>query len=112
MMEDHRDDCIVIVAGYHREMQRFMESNTGLASRFPKLLSFSEYDNDQLIAIFELQARQKGMIYSADVLAEVRSVIPPAPAATTSATAGSSGTCSRKPSPTRRPGCPRATRTA
>ena len=79
MMEDHRDDCIVIVAGYHREMQRFMESNTGLASRFPKLLSFSEYDNDQLIAIFELQAGHKGMIYTDDVLAKVRSVIPPAP---------------------------------
>lgn len=81
MMEDHRDDCIVIVAGYHREMQRFMESNTGLASRFPKLLSFSEYDNKQLVAIFELQARQKGMLYTDAVLDVVRGVIPPAPRA-------------------------------
>jgi AAA+ superfamily predicted ATPase len=79
MMEDHRDECVVIVAGYHREMQRFMESNTGLASRFPKLLSFSEYNNDQLVAIFELMARQKGMVYTDDVLDVVRSVIPPAP---------------------------------
>jgi hypothetical protein len=79
LMEDHRNDCIVIVAGYHREMQRFMESNTGLASRFPKLLSFSEYDTDQLVAIFELQARQKGMIYGEEVLDKVRTVIPPAP---------------------------------
>jgi AAA+ superfamily predicted ATPase len=79
LMEDHRNDCIVIVAGYHREMQRFMESNTGLASRFPKLLSFSEYDTDQLVQIFELQARQKGMIYGEEVLDKVRSVIPPAP---------------------------------
>ncbi|HWD78722.1 MAG TPA: AAA family ATPase [Kribbella sp.] len=79
MMEDHRNDCIVIVAGYHREMQRFMESNTGLQSRFPKLLSFAEYDTDQLVAIFELQARQKGMIYGEEVLDKVRSVIPPAP---------------------------------
>ncbi|GAA2832719.1 AAA family ATPase [Kribbella solani] len=79
LMEDHRNDCIVIVAGYHREMQRFMESNTGLQSRFPKLLSFSEYDTDQLVAIFELQARQKGMIYGEEVLDKVRSVIPPAP---------------------------------
>lgn len=79
LMEDHRNDCIVIVAGYHREMQRFMESNTGLASRFPKLLSFSEYDTDQLVAIFELQSRQKGMIYGEDVLDKVRTVIPPAP---------------------------------
>lgn len=79
MMEDHRDKCVVIVAGYHREMQRFMESNTGLQSRFPKLLSFSEYDTDQLVAIFELQARQQGMAYTQDVLARVRKVIPPAP---------------------------------
>ncbi|MEV6888528.1 AAA family ATPase [Kribbella sp. NPDC051137] len=79
MMEDHRNDCIVIVAGYHREMQRFMESNTGLQSRFPKLLSFSEYDTDQLVQIFELQARQKGMIYGEEVLDKVRTVIPPAP---------------------------------
>jgi SpoVK/Ycf46/Vps4 family AAA+-type ATPase len=79
MMEDHRDDCIVIVAGYHREMQRFMESNTGLASRFPKMLAFAEYNDDQLVAIFQLQARQAGMILSDDVLEAVRGVIPPAP---------------------------------
>jgi AAA+ superfamily predicted ATPase len=79
MMEDHRDDCVVIVAGYHREMQRFLESNTGLASRFSKLLSFSEYDTDQLVAIFELQARQKGMIHTPEVLAAVRRIIPAAP---------------------------------
>lgn len=79
MMEDHRDACIVIVAGYHREMQRFMDSNTGLASRFPKLLSFSEYDTGQLVGIFELMARQKGMVYTDGVLDVVRGVIPPAP---------------------------------
>jgi SpoVK/Ycf46/Vps4 family AAA+-type ATPase len=79
MMEDYRDECVVIVTGYHREMQRFMESNTGLQSRFPKLLSFSEYDTAQLVAIFELQAGQKGMLYSEDVLDAVRQVIPPAP---------------------------------
>ncbi len=79
MMEDHRDDCIVIVAGYHREMQRFMESNTGLASRFPKMLAFAEYNDDQLVAIFRLQARQAGMMVSDEVLEAVRRVIPPAP---------------------------------
>jgi SpoVK/Ycf46/Vps4 family AAA+-type ATPase len=79
MMEDHRDDCIVIVAGYHREMQRFMESNTGLASRFPKMLAFAEYNDDQLVAIFRLQAGQAGMIVSDAVLEAVRRAIPPAP---------------------------------
>ncbi|MEV6412944.1 AAA family ATPase [Kribbella sp. NPDC051718] len=79
MMEDYRDECVVIVAGYHREMQRFLDSNPGLASRFPKLLSFAEYDTDQLVAIFELQAKQKGMIHSQEVLAVVRKYIPAAP---------------------------------
>jgi AAA+ superfamily predicted ATPase len=79
MMEDYRDEVVVIMAGYHREIQRLMESNTGLASRFPKLLAFSEYDTDQLVAIFELQARQKGMIVNDEVMAVVRRIIPPAP---------------------------------
>ncbi|MFI5707963.1 AAA family ATPase [Kribbella sp. NPDC051620] len=79
MMEDYRDECVVIVAGYHREMQRFLDSNPGLASRFPKLLSFAEYDTDQLVAIFELQAKQKGMIHGPEVLAVVRKYIPAAP---------------------------------
>jgi SpoVK/Ycf46/Vps4 family AAA+-type ATPase len=79
MMEDYRDEVVVIMAGYHREIQRLMESNTGLASRFPKLLAFSEYDTDQLVAIFALQARQKGMIVSDEVMAVVRRIIPPAP---------------------------------
>ena len=79
MMEDHRDECIVIVAGYHREMQRFMESNTGLASRFPKMLAFDEYSDDQLVAIFQLQARQTGMVLADGVLEAVRRVVPPAP---------------------------------
>lgn len=79
MMEDNRDECVVIVAGYHREMQRFMDSNPGLASRFPKLLSFAEYDTKQLVSIFELQARQKGMIYTDEVLATVHRIIPAAP---------------------------------
>lgn len=79
MMEDHRDECVVIVAGYHREMQRFMESNTGLASRFPKMLAFAEYNDDQLVQIFQLQARQVGMMLADGVLDSVRKVIPPAP---------------------------------
>jgi hypothetical protein len=79
MMEDHRDDCIVIVAGYHREIQRFLESNTGLASRFPKMLSFSDYDDEQLIEIYELMARQRGMILAKGVRDAVLAAIPRPP---------------------------------
>ena len=67
LMEDHRDEVVVIVAGYPREMQRFLESNTGLASRFPKTLTFADYDADELVAIFQLIAEQAGFTVAPDV---------------------------------------------
>ncbi len=51
-MEDHRDDFVVIVAGYASLMPRFIESNPGLKSRFNKYLEFADYDGDQLYEIF------------------------------------------------------------
>ena len=51
-MEDHRDDFVVIVAGYASLMPRFIDSNPGLKSRFNKYLDFADYDGDQLYAIF------------------------------------------------------------
>ena len=52
-MEDHRDDLVVIVAGYDDLMPRFIDSNPGLKSRFNKYLYFADYDGQQLFAIFE-----------------------------------------------------------
>ena len=51
-MEDHRDDFVVIVAGYASLMPRFIDSNPGLKSRFNKYLDFADYDGDQLYQIF------------------------------------------------------------
>jgi len=51
-MEDHRDDLVVIVAGYDDLMPRFIESNPGLKSRFNKYLHFADYDGTQLYEIF------------------------------------------------------------
>ena len=51
-MEDHRDDLVVIVAGYASLMPRFIDSNPGLKSRFNKYLDFADYDGDQLYEIF------------------------------------------------------------
>ncbi|GAA2344451.1 right-handed parallel beta-helix repeat-containing protein [Dactylosporangium salmoneum] len=56
MMEDHRDDVVVIVAGYPDEMTRFVGANPGLASRFTRTLQFDDYDTPQLVRIVEHQA--------------------------------------------------------
>jgi len=52
LMEDHRDDLIVVVAGYPEEMAGFISSNPGLTSRFPRTINFPDYSDDELVAIF------------------------------------------------------------
>jgi SpoVK/Ycf46/Vps4 family AAA+-type ATPase len=52
LMEDHRDEISVIVAGYSREMGRFMDSNPGLASRFSNTIDFPSYTAEVLTALF------------------------------------------------------------
>jgi hypothetical protein len=51
MMEDHRHDLVVIVAGYPDEMSTFLASNPGLASRFPRTIHFPDYAAAELVAI-------------------------------------------------------------
>jgi TPR repeat protein/SpoVK/Ycf46/Vps4 family AAA+-type ATPase len=51
MMEDHRDDLVVIVAGYSAEMEGFLDSNPGLASRFNRFLHFPDYTPAELLQI-------------------------------------------------------------
>jgi hypothetical protein len=58
MMEDHRDDVVVIVAGYPADMARFIGSNPGLSSRFARTLAFEDYTAPELVAIVEYQARE------------------------------------------------------
>lgn len=57
-MEDHRDDLIVIVAGYNEPMRRFIDSNPGLESRFNKYFWFPDYDGEQLYQIFLSRCRK------------------------------------------------------
>ncbi len=51
-MEDHRDELVVIVAGYPAEMRTFIASNPGLESRFGTTIHFPDYTEDELVAIF------------------------------------------------------------
>ena len=60
MMEDHRDDLVVIVAGYPDEMQQFLRSNTGLISRFNKFIAFEDYTDRQLLDILCVMAADAG----------------------------------------------------
>ncbi|WP_101896991.1 right-handed parallel beta-helix repeat-containing protein [Embleya scabrispora] len=56
LMEDHRDDIVVIVAGYPDEMHRFIDSNPGLDSRFNRTVVFEDYASADLVRIVEHQA--------------------------------------------------------
>ena len=59
-MEDNREDLIVILAGYKKEMAGFLESNSGLKSRFPNYINFPDYTGEELRKIACLQAKGKG----------------------------------------------------
>ncbi len=59
-IENHRDDLVVILAGYTREMQEFLESNPGLTSRFPHRIEFPDYLAGQLAEIAGIEARGRG----------------------------------------------------
>ena len=59
-MEDHRDELVVVLAGYTREMEVFLTANSGLASRFPNKIEFPDYTADELLDITNVLAKGKG----------------------------------------------------
>ncbi len=75
LMEDYRDDLIVIVAGYRDEMKCFIDANSGLASRFVKFIDFPDYTIDELMEIFRLMCTKGGFLVSEAGLQAVRNTI-------------------------------------
>ncbi|BBH66794.1 hypothetical protein ACTI_34790 [Actinoplanes sp. OR16] len=65
LMEDHRDQVAVIVAGYTKEMADFLDANSGLASRFAKTLEFENYGPDELVMIADRIARNDDYVFAA-----------------------------------------------
>lgn len=61
-MEDHRDDLIIIVAGYTDQMETFIHANPGLESRFNKYFYFEDYTPPQLLAIFQSICQKNGYL--------------------------------------------------
>lgn len=65
-MEDHRDELVVIVAGYTELMHKFIESNPGLSSRFSKYFEYPDYSGEELMAIFNRFCEKNGYLLNAD----------------------------------------------
>ncbi|MFW5991756.1 MAG: AAA family ATPase [Halanaerobiaceae bacterium] len=79
-MEDYKDDLIIILAGYRREMNKFLKTNPGLNSRFAIQLDFPDYTIDELVKIAELMYREREYILNKEskhyiyrVLTKIRS---------------------------------------
>ena len=66
-MEDNRDDLIVILAGYTKEMKEFLSSNSGLQSRFPNQIEFPDYTGEELFKIAAINAKKAGYRLSGEV---------------------------------------------
>ncbi|MEU2288330.1 right-handed parallel beta-helix repeat-containing protein [Streptomyces sp. NPDC013178] len=72
LMEDHRDDVVVIAAGYPEDMERLMASNPGLASRFTRTLTFEDYTSQDLVRIVQYQAERHDYQLGEDTLGALR----------------------------------------
>lgn len=75
LMEDHRDRIVVIVAGYKNRMEKFVNSNPGLSSRFNRYIDFPSYTNKELIEILSLLAKSSSYELKTDVLDSIEPMI-------------------------------------
>lgn len=75
VMEDKSDDLIIILAGYPNEMEMFLETNTGLPSRFPIQIDFDDYTTEELILIANKMAIERDYNLTADASIRIKEMI-------------------------------------
>lgn len=75
LMEDHRDDTVVIAAGYPDEMDEFVDANPGLRSRMPRTIDFPDYTDDELLLIFTRIANDAGYTATAGAKKRIRDLL-------------------------------------
>ena len=74
-MENHRDNLVVIFAGYTKEMQSFLNTNSGIVSRIGYTLEFEDYTTEELIKIFEQMTKKSGFVVEKDAIEKLRKII-------------------------------------
>lgn len=74
-MEDHRDDLVVIVAGYVDLMNDFIHSNPGLESRFNRYMYFEDYTVDEMLGIFDMRAKKAGYQLADDARETLKDIL-------------------------------------
>ena len=74
-MEDHRDDLVVIVAGYTKLMADFVHSNPGLESRFNRFLYFPDYTVEEMTGIFQMRCDKSGYTLAEDAVEPLKEIL-------------------------------------
>jgi SpoVK/Ycf46/Vps4 family AAA+-type ATPase len=72
LIEDRRDEVVVVVAGYPEEMDTFLDANPGLRSRFPRTIRFPDYTTDELVEIFDSLCQESSYHPTDEARARVR----------------------------------------
>ncbi len=74
-MEDHKDNLVIILAGYREEMDRFLQTNPGLRSRFPIHINFPDYTTAELLSIADMMLEQRQYRLSRGARDELRIIL-------------------------------------